>query len=213
MSVKPPLGIGLRGQLPWPPLKADMAFFRRVTSRTSEANPQAKNAVVMGRKTWESIPPKFRPLKGRINVVVTRSQTYLQEQLRDSPEVMVSSSLQDAIYRLRETHGEAGLGKTFIIGGSEIYRSAIGELDTRTSLRIIQTMVQRKDDQDIKCDTFFPIELGTKKSNAGTQQRLVDSQEVQDWVGEELPQGGNKWLEEGPMQIQVLGWEITKGLA
>ena len=213
MSVKPPLGIGLRGQLPWPPLKADMAFFRRVTSRASEDTPQAKNAVVMGRKTWESIPRKFRPLKGRINVVITRSQTKLQEQLRDSPAVMVSSSLQDAVHRLKETYDEASLGKTFIIGGSEIYRSAVEELDTHTSLRIIQTMVQRKDGQDIECDTFFPVELRTKKNSPGTQQRQVGPQEVRDWVGEELPQGGKEWLEEGPMQIRVIGWEITKALA
>ena len=80
-TINPPLGIGLKGQLPWPPLRADMAFFKRVTSTTTKApsssdgRTKVMNAVIMGRKTWESIPPKFRPLSGRLNVVVTRSMT------------------------------------------------------------------------------------------------------------------------------------------
>lgn len=57
------------GALPWS-LPGDMAYFKELTSRT--ADPAKQNAVIMGRKTWESIPAKFRPLKGRINVVLTR---------------------------------------------------------------------------------------------------------------------------------------------
>ena len=48
-----------------------MAYFKELTSRT--ADPAKQNAVIMGRKTWESIPPKFRPLAGRLNIVLTRS--------------------------------------------------------------------------------------------------------------------------------------------
>lgn len=57
------------GTLPWQ-LPGDMAYFKELTSRT--ADPAKQNAVVMGRKTWESIPAKFRPLRGRLNVVLTR---------------------------------------------------------------------------------------------------------------------------------------------
>lgn len=64
------LGIGLRGTLPWPRIKTDMTFFARVTSRPPR--PGATNAVIMGRKTYESVPKSLRPLKSRINVVVTR---------------------------------------------------------------------------------------------------------------------------------------------
>lgn len=63
------LGIGKGGTMPWK-LPGDMAYFKELTSRT--ADPAKQNAVVMGRKTWESIPPKFRPLPGRVNVVLTR---------------------------------------------------------------------------------------------------------------------------------------------
>ncbi|EXJ93066.1 hypothetical protein A1O3_01622 [Capronia epimyces CBS 606.96] len=90
-SLNPPMGIGQAGGLPWPPIKADMAFFRKATTQVSSTTAAAApttspspstnlptrtrtlNAVIMGRKTWESIPPKFRPLAGRLNLVITRS--------------------------------------------------------------------------------------------------------------------------------------------
>jgi len=79
-SLNPPMGIGHKGKLPWPPIKADMAFFKNVTSQIPEASSASTgtrplNAVVMGRKTWESIPPRFRPLAGRLNVIITRSDS------------------------------------------------------------------------------------------------------------------------------------------
>ena len=55
--------------MPWK-LPGDMAYFKELTTRT--ADPAKQNAVVMGRKTWESIPPKFRPLPGRVNIVLSR---------------------------------------------------------------------------------------------------------------------------------------------
>ncbi|KAF9893410.1 dihydrofolate reductase [Aspergillus nanangensis] len=64
------LGIGQNGTLPWPRIKADMSFFARVTSRAPRAG--TTNAIVMGRKTYDSVPRKLRPLGKRINVVVTR---------------------------------------------------------------------------------------------------------------------------------------------
>jgi dihydrofolate reductase/thymidylate synthase len=63
-------GIGADGGIPWR-LPGDMRYFRRVTLRTADCGKQ--NAVVMGRRTWDSIPAKFRPLKGRTNIVLTRS--------------------------------------------------------------------------------------------------------------------------------------------
>lgn len=56
--------------MPWK-LPGDMAYFKELTSRTNDTAKQ--NMVVMGRKTWESIPQKFRPLAGRINVVLSQS--------------------------------------------------------------------------------------------------------------------------------------------
>jgi dihydrofolate reductase len=75
------MGIGYEGKLPWQSIKSDMAFFKDVTSyvHDSRASQSTRsmvlNAVLMGRKTWESIPAKFRPLSGRLNVIITRGST------------------------------------------------------------------------------------------------------------------------------------------
>ncbi len=71
IAATPSLGIGKNGKLPDWQLPGDMSYFRELTSRVRDAKRQ--NVVVMGRKTWESIPEKFRPLKGRVNVVLSRS--------------------------------------------------------------------------------------------------------------------------------------------
>lgn len=78
-ALSPSNGLGVSGGLAWS-LKGEMAYFRKATSFVPpppsagvEEKAKGKNAVIMGRNTWESIPPKFRPLKGRINVVVSRT--------------------------------------------------------------------------------------------------------------------------------------------
>ena len=63
--------IGRAGGLPWKQLPGDMHFFKHTTS---DASLGKKNAVIMGRRTWDSIPAKFRPLPGRWNVVISSSE-------------------------------------------------------------------------------------------------------------------------------------------
>ncbi|ONH66151.1 Dihydrofolate reductase [Cyberlindnera fabianii] len=75
-ALLPSFGIGHKNALPWR-LRQEMKYFKQLTTQSTLEEGQL-NAVVMGRKTWESIPIKFRPLPGRINAVVTRS-------LGDSP--------------------------------------------------------------------------------------------------------------------------------
>jgi dihydrofolate reductase len=98
-------GIGSKGQLPWR-LKGDMKHFRDITTG------DGKNVVIMGRKTWESIPDKFRPLPNRSNVVLTRNTNY---KVPDG--VFVAQSLEEAL----TVKGK----KTFVIGGGEIYAEAM----------------------------------------------------------------------------------------
>jgi dihydrofolate reductase len=149
-AVEPPMGIGHRGGLPWANgLKSDMAFFRRVTMRSGSSignelkgadktDPGGRNAVFMGRKTWESIPRKFRPLAGRLNVVVTRNAEKLRNGIEDSreekqDEVLIVSSLEEGLSQLRDLRQfddvlsmqDRDTGNDFVIGGSEIYRAAL----------------------------------------------------------------------------------------
>jgi dihydrofolate reductase len=68
-------GIGINGNLPWR-LPKDMAVFQKLTSQFREPHTKTEcpiNVVIMGRKTWQSIPKKFKPLKNRLNLVLSRN--------------------------------------------------------------------------------------------------------------------------------------------
>jgi len=115
--------VGKNGRLPWR-IPEDTEHFKNLTMG---------HPVIMGRKTWESIPETFRPLPGRKNVVVTRQANY------PLPEgVEKAGSLDEAL----------GLASDpFVIGGAEIYQAAMSHAD-----RLEITHV----DMDVDGDTFFP---------------------------------------------------------
>lgn len=95
------MGIGRQGKLPWH-LPLDMEHFKQLTVMSSRAN--RMNAVIMGRKTWESIPAKFRPLKDRLNVVLSRNPA-IREQLNIPSNVCVAGSLDEALEMLSKVGG------------------------------------------------------------------------------------------------------------
>jgi dihydrofolate reductase len=105
--------IGKDNDLVWK-LRDDMKFFMDTTQG---------HVVITGRRNYESIPAKYRPLKGRTNVVVTRNRQYQAEG------AIVVHSLQDGI-DLARAQGES---ECFIIGGGQIYREALasGQVDTQ----------------------------------------------------------------------------------
>jgi dihydrofolate reductase len=115
-------GIGKDGQLPWK-LPTDMNFFKTVTSLTTSAT--KKNAVVMGRRTWESIPDKFRPLRGRLNVVLTRSSRKSLVESQQHENVLVSDSFDSALALLAAPPLSSEVESVFVIGGGQVYRSVI----------------------------------------------------------------------------------------
>lgn len=196
-ALKPPMGIGLKGLLPWPPLKKDMAFFRAVTSGVEEGG--KRNAVIMGRKTWESIPRKFRPLKGRVNVVVTRG---LGEG--HGGEVVAVGGVEEGLRLLDE---KEEVGSVFVIGGSQVY-GAVVEKKWEGPVRVLQTLVRRGDGKEIECDTFFPIRLEERGKVEGW--RRVSGEEMMGWVeGETVPGGDGEWVADGEsgMEVRVVGWE------
>jgi dihydrofolate reductase len=91
--------------------------------------------VIMGRKTWDSLPPKNRPLPGRLNIVVTRNRAWHAEG------AVTAHSLEDALEHTR------GAQQAFVIGGAELYALALPQAD-----RLDLTEV----DQDAEGDAFFP---------------------------------------------------------
>lgn len=118
----PEMGIGYQGKLPWR-LATEMKYFREVTSTTKD--PAKINAVVMGRKTWESIPSRFRPLPNRVNMVVSRQP---RSQLRLDDQVYSTGSLSRGIDQLRSSLGDR-LERIYIIGGAEIYAQSYALAD------------------------------------------------------------------------------------
>ena len=106
--------IGRQGQLPWDSLPVDMDRFRRLTTTTHR--PAMKNAIVMGRVTWESI--HCRPLPGRLNIVVTGRPVV---DGIDGVNVMKTTSLMDA---LRMCEALSFVDQVFVIGGAKLYEAA-----------------------------------------------------------------------------------------
>ena len=205
VAATPKWGIGKGGSLPWPMLKQEMAYFARVTKRPppppfyrDSSAPRVVNAVIMGRKTWESIPPRMKPLKDRINVVISRTPESLHFQTRRDKEkfpvegpfaaTSVSGALSLLEFGCFNETPESGtpapqLGRVFIIGGAEIYSVAV-QLDICD--RILLTRIEG----DWDCDTFFPLKLeesGIGQDGSGWWKRT--SEELGDWADEDLGDG------------------------
>ncbi|MEK7080068.1 MAG: dihydrofolate reductase [Patescibacteria group bacterium] len=120
--------IGKDNDLLWR-LPEELARFKRIT---------LGHPVIMGRKTWESIPEKFRPLPGRTNVVVTRDTSY------EAVGAEVAHSLEEA---LTQAKTQSGSEEIFIIGGAQLYAEALPIAD-----RLYLTLV----DDDKEGEAFFP---------------------------------------------------------
>ncbi|MCA0214197.1 MAG: dihydrofolate reductase [Proteobacteria bacterium] len=117
--------IGRDNTIPWR-LPEDMAHFKQTTLGCP---------VIMGRKTWDSLPPKFRPLPGRLNIVVTRQADW------QAPGTLRAGSLAEAVALCPQ--GEPA----WVIGGAQIYAQAL-PLATRAVVTRI--------DADFEGDAFAP---------------------------------------------------------
>ena len=121
--------IGKDNDLAWH-LPKDMKFFMDTTLH---------HYVIMGRKNYESIPEKYRPLKNRTNVVVTRNKDY------QAPECVVVASIREGI----EAAKINGDQECFIIGGGQIYKESL-------EMNIVDKMYITHIDEKFEGDTFFP---------------------------------------------------------
>lgn len=117
--------IGANGRLPWR-LPADMRRFRELT---------IGHPVLMGRKTYESLPKRFRPLPGRENIILTRQSGY------DAPGCQVYHTLEDALAALTDAQ------EVMVIGGAELFEQLLPLAD-----RLYLTLVHGRHAGDV----FFP---------------------------------------------------------
>ncbi len=123
--------IGHNGQMPWH-LPEDLAHFKRTT---------LGHPVIMGRKTWDSLPPKFRPLPGRLNVVLSSDAT-MREDLKKIG-AQPSPNLSDALSICEQS----GATEAWVIGGAQIYAQA---------LPLAQQLVVTEIDAEFEGDAFAP---------------------------------------------------------
>ena len=135
----------------------------------------------MGRRTWDSIPPRFRPLKGRLNVVVSRSFASSTPPAPPSDadaELVRAGSLEQAVEFLREGSERGEVGRVFVIGGAQMYDAAL-EMGAE---RVLLTRVMR----DFECDTHFGLRLGEEEGNGWVKR---EKGELDAWTGEDVPGG------------------------
>lgn len=121
------LTIGKNNDLPWK-LPDDMKFFMNTTKN---------HYVIMGRKNYDSLHEKFKPLPHRTNIVVTRQKNF------QAPGCIVTHNVKDAIDQAKKGNET----EAFIIGGAEIYKIALPDAD-----RLYLTEIKA----DVDGDTFFP---------------------------------------------------------
>ena len=134
-------GVGINNQLPWS-FRSDMQHFKLTTTRTLDKNKQ--NAVIMGRKTWESIPAKFSPLPGRLNVVISR-----QPKL-DLPEGVLHFT--DPIQAIDKLQSNNSIESIFCTGGAQLYTYY---LDANLVSDIYLTLIESA----FETDANLPIDL------------------------------------------------------
>lgn len=128
--------IGAEGGMPWY-VPEDLAHFKEVTSGAP---------VIMGRKTWDSLPERFRPLPGRENIVITRQQDWHADGAERAASVV------EAV---------RGREKVWIIGGAEIFRLVIADAD-----RLEVTEL----DLDVDGDAHAPSTVGWRRVDEGEWQ-------------------------------------------
>jgi dihydrofolate reductase len=125
--------IGRDGDIPWR-LKSDMALFKATT---------LGKPVIMGRKTWESLPR--RPLPGRMNIVLTRDGSYAEMGMARG--ALVCERFDEAVQIAREQAEEDGVDEVCVIGGAALFEMALPK-----ARRMYLTEV----DADVEGDVFFP---------------------------------------------------------
>lgn len=140
-------GIGKNGKLPWH-IPEDLRHFADITTHTEKCD--KLNAVVMGRRTWESLPSNKRPLPRRQNIVISSTMTC--NDMHDDKETWICPDIPMALERITSS---GNIDRVFVIGGSSLYEYAVHD-PACTSAYISLVF------DDERCDTHFPLDAFNK---------------------------------------------------
>ena len=143
--------IGKNNDLPWK-LPDDMKYFKETTKG---------HLVIMGRRNFDSLPPKFKPLKDRTNIVITRNPESVAGY-----DVVTAGSMDEALSQARQRHeGE----EIFVIGGAQIYALALPKAD-----RLYLTEI----DAVLEGDTHFPMVDPTQWRESSRRHHPADDRHL-----------------------------------
>ncbi len=155
-------GIGRNNDLPWPRLRGDVAHFKAITSQTRD--PDRRNAVIMGRRTWDSLGARYQPLPGRINVVVSRARPELPDG------VLLAASLDDAVAAATD----AGAETVHLVGGGTLYTEAMAHPGCHV---IYYTRIAARFDADTHVPAFehdFELEVADPPRSDGGIDYVIE---------------------------------------
>lgn len=189
-ALYPSMGIGANGRLPWH-LKKEMKYFKDVTSKAKEGY---VNAVIMGRKTWDLIPERFRPLPGRVNIVLSRSYGNTAEE----SDVLHYNSFESVMQQFEKDQylvNGRPLDKIFVIGGSQVYNSIINDPKV-DSLLLTQINFTGEQKDTPPLDSFLEWDL--------RQWKRADHSKLEEFVSIEVPKES---ITEGDYNYEYTMWE------
>lgn len=175
-------GIGKDGKLPWH-IPEDMAHFKSIT--TPSDNPTNYSIVIMGRKTWDSIPDKFKPLENRYNVILSNDDNYKTQQTAKYSNHINSYETTNMKTGVKFTTWDSLFDDEYVSIEHELYQRALNDpdytpdspnigkktynyyviggeaiyrkaIESNFNLIIQATEIYTQSNNPIECDTFFP---------------------------------------------------------
>uniref|UniRef100_D3TQQ1 dihydrofolate reductase n=1 Tax=Glossina morsitans morsitans TaxID=37546 RepID=D3TQQ1_GLOMM len=144
VAVSKNFGIGLKGGLPWE-LKSELRYFSELTKRVFDST--KRNVVIMGRKTYFGIPLNNRPLRNRLNIVLSTTLNKVGEL---PEEVLLQPNLEAAMKFLEDNNTlKSNIENIWIIGGASVFKEAMA---SKRCHRLYITEIQ----SSFESDVFLP---------------------------------------------------------
>jgi len=183
-------GIGKDGKLPWN-IPEDMTHFKHIT-KPKENDKTTFSIVIMGRKTWDSIPEKFKPLPNRYNVILSNDNIYRLEQntiydfgkilkteenipkntgvffttwdnFINTDYIKIENIINNSnVNSIYHSFNYTNRFNYYVIGGAQIYKKA---LESNLNITLYTTEIYSVDKREIDCDSFFPTLLNLNNTS------------------------------------------------
>ena len=162
VSVEKCGGIGNKNQIPWN-LRGDMRNFRNLTTRNDYGK---KCCIIIGRKTFESIEEKYRPIPDRVNIIISRTMEIVNDE-----DYFIVRSLKEALQLAANDKYNEVISNVFIVGGESIFNDAM-----RNYIHLCKKIHVTHVDENFACDRYFTNDLSNDfiKRNESSWKQETD---------------------------------------